>query len=113
MVAAHKNPQGEIAMLLDNRAWSEKRNFIRMKINTPVNIEHASGSFSARCKDLSGSGMLVESERQLPVGTVVELSIDQDGEKRLPFRATAEVARVEAAGTGHFTIGLSITSIQD
>ncbi len=113
MVATYKNPQGEYAMLLDNRAWSEKRNFIRMKINTPVNIEHAGKTFIARCKDLSGSGMLVESEEQLPVGSIVNLLIDQEGDKRLPFRATAEVARVDAAGTGSFTIGLSITSIQD
>jgi hypothetical protein len=100
-------------MLSDNRAWSEKRNFIRMKINAPVNIEHAGSQFVARCKDLSGSGMLVDIEQALPIGAVVQLSIEQEGEKRLPFRATAEVARVEPAGTGSFTIGLSITAIED
>jgi len=100
-------------MVLDNRAWSEKRNFIRMKINTPVNIEHGTTRIVARCKDLSGSGMLVESEQQLPLGSVVELYIDQEGEKRLPFRATAEVARVEPSSGGSFTLGLSITSIKD
>ena len=100
-------------MILDSRAWSEKRNFIRMKINTPVDIELDGQHFTARCKDLSGSGMLVESERQLPLGSIVNLVIDQDGEKRLPFRATAEVARVEASGVDSYTIGLSITTIQD
>jgi hypothetical protein len=100
-------------MALDNRAWSEKRNFIRMKINTPVRVEHASATFVARCKDLSGSGMLVDSEQALPLGSSVELFIDQEGEKRVPFRATAEVARVDPAADGHFTLGLSITSIKD
>jgi hypothetical protein len=100
-------------MLSDNRAWGEKRNFIRMKINTPVNIEHAGQHFVARCKDLSGSGMLVDADRELPLGAMVRLSIEQEGEKRLPFRASAEVARVEPAGSGSFTIGLSIASIED
>lgn len=100
-------------MTLDNRAWSEKRNFIRMKINTPVRVEYGSQTFTARCKDLSGSGMLVESDRELPLGGSVELFIDQEGDKRVPFRATAEVARVEPAGGGLFTLGFSITAIRD
>lgn len=100
-------------MALDNRAWSEKRNFIRMKINTPVRVQHSSATFVARCKDLSGSGMLVESDQQLPLGSIVELFIDQEGDKRVPFHATAEVARVDPGADGHFTLGLSITSIKD
>ena len=101
-------------MVLNNRAWSEKRNFIRMKINTPVRVEFGSDHLIARCKDLSGSGMLLECEQALPLGTIVQLFIDQDGEKRLPFRATAEVARVEPAdASGSYTLGLSITSISD
>ncbi|MET0379398.1 MAG: PilZ domain-containing protein [Spongiibacteraceae bacterium] len=100
-------------MALDNRAWSEKRNFIRMKINTPVRVQHSSATFVARCKDLSGSGMLVECEQALPLGSIVELFIDQEGDKRVPFHATAEVARVDPAVDGHFTLGLSITSIKD
>lgn len=99
-------------MVLDNRAWSEKRNFIRMRINTPVRIQHGSTSFIARCKDLSGSGMLVESDQQLAIGSIVELFIEQEGDKHLPFHATAEVARVEPADKG-FTLGLFITAIQD
>lgn len=100
-------------MALDYRAWSEKRNFIRMKINTPVQVAHGATHFTARCKDLSASGMLVESDEQLPLGSIVQLLIDQEGDKRLPFRATAEVARLEPAGSGHFTLGLSIIAIED
>ncbi len=100
-------------MALENRAYSEKRNFIRMKINTPVLIKVGSDSFTARCKDLSGSGLLLQSERELVCGTLVEVNIEQEGENRLPFKATAEVVRCDPVNPNGFILGLSLTAIHD
>lgn len=101
-------------MVLEQRAYNEKRNFIRMKINTPVQIQAGNESFVARCKDLSGSGVLILSERALALGTTVEIGIEQeDNDKHPPFRATGEVVRVDPVNPSGFILGLSLTAIHD
>ena len=100
-------------MVLENRAYSEKRNFIRMKINTPVEIQAGNEKFTARCKDLSGSGVLIQADRALALGTSVEIFIQQEGEKLLPFRATGEVVRVDPVNPSGYILGLSLNAIHD
>jgi hypothetical protein len=100
-------------MVLEQRAYSEKRNFIRMKINAPVEIKAGNEQFTARCKDLSGSGILIQTDRAVPLGTSVEIFIQQDGEKLLPFRATGEVVRVDPVNPSGFILGLSLSAIHD
>jgi PilZ domain len=100
-------------MALEHRAYEEKRNFIRMKINTPVQVQAGAEQFVARCKDLSGSGMLLQSERELPLGTTVEIHIAQEGENRLPFNASAQVVRVDAVNPAGFILGLALKAIHD
>lgn len=100
-------------MALEHRAYSEKRNFIRMKINTPVQVRAGEQTFMARCKDLSGSGMLLQSEQELPMGAQVDIHIDQEGENRLPFNATAQVVRVDPLNPTGFILGLAIKAIQE
>jgi hypothetical protein len=100
-------------MALEHRAYSEKRNFIRMKINTPVQLKVGAETFVARCKDLSGSGILLQSERELAPGTMVEIHIDQEGENRLPFRATGEVVRSDPVNPAGFILGLQLNAIHD
>ena len=100
-------------MVLEHRAYSEKRNFIRMKINTPIQIEAGGDKFLARCKDLSGSGVLIQSDRALALGTMVEIFIDQDGDKLLPFKATGEVVRVDPVNPSGYIRGLSLNAIHE
>jgi len=100
-------------MVLEQRAYSEKRNFIRMKINAPVQVKAGDESFTARCKDLSGSGILIQTERALALGTAVEIFIEQEGDKLLPFRATGEVVRVDPVNPSGFILGLSLSAIHD
>lgn len=99
-------------MALD-RAQSEKRGFIRMRIDTPVQLTAGSEQFTARCKDLSGSGMLIATERALTPGTELNVTIEQNGDNRLPFRATATVARCEPDPEETYIVGLSLTAIHE
>ena len=62
-----------------DRAYNEKRSFIRMKINTPVEVKVAGNRLQGVCKDLSGSGLLVETREEVALGTDVEVYIDQKG----------------------------------
>jgi len=100
-------------MALEHRAYDEKRSFIRMKINTPVQVIQGEERFTARCKDLSGSGMLLQSDRELPLGAQVEVHIAQEGDNRLPFNASAQVVRVNAVNPSGFILGLAIKAIHD
>lgn len=81
-----------------NREYQEKRNFIRMKVDTPatVTITSEGNQHSGTCRDLSGGGMLVELDAALPVGTTVEVSIASTHGHSPMLRAEAEVTRVVA-----------------
>lgn len=100
-------------MVLEHRAYSEKRNFIRLRVNTPVQVQMGAEHFTAVCKDLSGSGMLMGTERALPVGADLDIRIDQEGENRLPFHATAKVARIDSDGDSGYIVGLALITIHD
>lgn len=100
-------------MLSEPRSYSEKRGFIRMAVEAPIAIRCDGRELEAVCHNLSGSGLLVEAERELAPGSVVEVEIAQEGDNRIPFRATAEVNRVQATETGQFAIGLAIRNIHD
>ena len=93
-----------------DRSYSEKRDFIRMRVNSPVAIHHAGQDYQGFCKDLSGAGMLLETDRAFDIGTEVEVSIEQKCETHLPFNARATVSRVEDNGDTYL-VGLSITDI--
>lgn len=47
-------------MSLDDRAYSEKRDFIRMRVEAEVILEHEGKQYPAKCLDLSSTGMQVE-----------------------------------------------------
>lgn len=96
-----------------DRTYDEKRSFIRMRIDTPVQVSHGTRRFAARCKDLSGSGMLIASDHSLAIGDEVEVSIEQEGPNRFPFRASATVSRAEAGAEGEFILGLALTMIHE
>ncbi len=79
-----------------SRNYQEKRNYIRMKIDAPVNIGVvADGStYKGVCRDLSGGGLLIELDTVLPAGTKVEVSIVSGHGHNPMLNAKAEVTRV-------------------
>lgn len=100
-------------MLSEPKSYSEKRGFIRMKVAAPVQLRYGDRELTATCRNLSGSGLLLEIDQELPVGATVEVRIPQEGDNRVPFEATAEVNRVDATENGRFIIGLATRAIHD
>ena len=96
-----------------DRAYNEKRDFIRMKINSQLIIRQGDAEYRGTCKDLSGAGMSVESDQSFELGSEVDVSIAQQGDTHLPFNATAEVSRIEPTGNDKYIIGLSIKDIRE
>lgn len=99
-----------------NRDYQEKRNFIRMKIETPAQIELTDGdkTFQGICRDLSGGGMLVELDSALPVGSEVKVQIASAHGHAPMLEALTEVARVVAQPGAESTpclLGLEIKRV--
>lgn len=95
-----------------DRSYNEKRDFIRMKINSPVAITCKGKSYLGVCKDLSGAGMLVETEDTFEIGAELDVSIEQKGDTHLPFHASTTVSRVEPIDD-KYLVGLSINEIHE
>ena len=96
-------------MSLASRDYSEKRNFIRMQMNTPVEIilEPSKELLNGTCLDLSGSGLQVLMDRSLPTGSKMEISIKPPYGDSPIMRANAEVTRVDEAND-EYLVGLEI-----
>ncbi len=90
--------------------FNEKRELVRMKINTPVNIRVRDENVSTQaiCKELSGNGMMVATDADYAIGASVEVTLAGKG----PFKASAEVVR-RTTEDDRFLIGLKLLEIHE
>lgn len=102
-------------MILSERAnYEEKRNFIRMKVDTMVTFTRADGKerYEGRCRNLSGAGMLLETKKKLEVGDRLKVTIPSEGPNFSPLEAIVEVIRVTPEPNLHmFRMGVVIRQI--
>lgn len=98
-----------------NRNYNEKRNFIRMKIDTPADvvIESQGQKIEAVCRDLSGGGMLIESPQSLDMGLELQVQLASAHLDSPMLKARVVVARVQENRNGNFTLGLEILEMLD
>ena len=62
--------------MINVRNYDEKRDHIRMKLDTPVQIKLDSGSYiEGTCLDLSVNGMQIELDRAIDKGEYIEACI--------------------------------------
>jgi len=96
--------------LTGKRGYIEKRNFIRMKINTPAEVSVVQGDSIIKgiCNDLSGSGMLLTLDQKPPTecDLLVTVSVSDDNEPMLQARCS--IARIQMAEGDKYLIGLEI-----
>lgn len=100
------------------REYNEKRNYIRMKVDAPVNVKvHTDGQIlQGLCRDLSGGGLQVELDKALPTGTKVEVVIASAHGHNPMLKARATVTRIESEPTSEESpclIGMKITEVLD
>jgi PilZ domain len=96
-----------------DKAYSEKRDFIRMKISAPLNakLSHDDGVIEGVCRDLSGGGMQVESKTVIAEGTELVVEISSDHGHNPTLHAKAKVARYQGDATKGYILGLEIVEI--
>lgn len=98
-------------MSQNDRAYSEKRDFIRMRLEAPVTLHHVGGETPALCLDLSSTGMQIEANVSLSMGDKVRVHIPSDHSELAGLDAQAEVVRIAALDDGRQSLGLAILSM--
>lgn len=95
-----------------DRAQEEKRDFIRMKIDTPLKAQIIGDGIAAEglCHELSGGGMQLATPHYLAPGTEVEVTITAEHGQNPTLRAKARVVRSQT-DSGTNRVGLEILEI--
>ena len=85
-------------MSVNDRDYSEKRDFIRMTVDAQVDLRVGDVVVPAVCKDLSSTGMQLEARTQLRVGDQVSVHLPSNHPTLSDLNVQAEVIRVEDSG---------------
>ncbi|MGY4663101.1 hypothetical protein ACVWZ9_003895 [Pseudomonas chlororaphis] len=95
-------------MIPNDRDYSEKRDYIRMRVDAEVTLIHQGQVIAAVCIDLSSSGMQVRAPRSFKVGDQLSVRIDSEHAALRGLEADTEVVWVtELEGNGQ-KLGLTI-----
>lgn len=97
-------------MSATNMDIDNKRSFIRMKLRSEVALRAIDGDtqFNGACMDMSGSGLLIQTDAPFAVGDKVHVSITA---KESSVSYVTEVMRVEEGDER--ALALSINEILD
>ena len=91
-----------------SRDYSEKRDFIRMRVDADVSLIHQGDQVPAICIDLSSSGMQVQAPRLFKVGDRLQVRLDSDHTALKGLEADTEVVWVREQDDGKQKLGLTI-----
>ncbi|MBE0378395.1 PilZ domain-containing protein [Pseudoalteromonas prydzensis] len=90
----------------------DKRNFRRMQLNARAKLTTlepiADQQFDVVCVDLSATGLSIQLDELLELGTIVKVNIDSTSPAIAPLNATARVIRASKESDGTVTAGLEI-----
>ncbi|VVM97296.1 hypothetical protein PS662_03157 [Pseudomonas fluorescens] len=95
-----------------DRDYSEKRDFIRMRVDADVALIHQGDEVAAVCIDLSSSGMQVEAPRLFNVGDRISVRIDSEHAALKGLEADTEVVWVKQQDGASQKLGLTILKIK-
>ena len=98
-------------MGVNDRSYSGKRDFIRMRVETTVILHHRGQEIPAHCFDLSSTGMHLEAVSTLSIGELVKVHIPSDHTALKGLDVEAEVIRATDMGDGRQSIGLTVVKM--
>lgn len=98
-------------MLQQERNYSEKRDFIRMQIDTPITLVQSGQAMQGICQDLSSTGMQVLAATSLSLGDKLRVQIPSEHAELKGLDALTEVVRVDVLEDGRQSLGLAIQSM--
>jgi hypothetical protein len=95
-----------------SRDYSEKRDFIRMRVDADVLLIHEGDEVSAVCFDLSSSGMQVEASHLFKAGDCLSVRIESDHAALKGLEADTEVVWTREQDGGGQKLGLTILKMR-
>ncbi|MBK5540159.1 PilZ domain-containing protein [Pseudomonas sp. TH05] len=95
-------------MSQNERDYSEKRDYIRMRVDAEVTLIHQGQVIPAVCIDLSSSGMQVQATRSFKVGDRLSVRIDSEHTALRGLEAETEVVWVTELQDHTQKLGLTI-----
>jgi len=100
-------------MGIHDKAYSEKRDFIRMKISAPLNAKLSMDTeeIEGLCRDLSGGGMQVETKHPVSMGAELEVEVSSDHGHNPTLKAKVKVVRVATNADNEYVLGLEIIKV--
>ncbi len=98
-------------MSQNDRDYSEKRDFIRMHIETAVTLEIDGTSLEGTCIDLSSTGMQIVARTALQTGERLRVLIPSEHSALKGLDAQTEVVRVSRLDDGRQSLGLAILAM--
>src|SRR5690625_5305703 len=87
-------------MRLGDRTFSEKRDFIRMKIETPLRAQLVGDGIAVDglCHELSGGGMRLSTTHCVSPGTELEVSISAEYGHAPTLRSEEHTSELQSRG---------------
>ncbi|WP_312933929.1 PilZ domain-containing protein [Pseudomonas sp.] len=92
--------------------YSEKRDFIRMRVDAAASLLHEGEVIAAVCLDLSSSGMQVQAPQQFQVGDRLEVRIESEHAALTGLQASTEVVWIADQPDGEQKLGLRILTMR-
>lgn len=98
--------------MINARDYDEKRDHIRMKLDTPIQVKLSTGNYiHGRCLDLSVNGMQFELDRAIEAGECIEACIRSGMGKVPDLFSKATVVRITRIDSERFLHGVQIESM--
>ena len=95
-----------------SRTWDEKRDFIRMKVDTQITLSIDENiTVEGYCRDLSGTGMLIEVDREVDTGTTCQTTLPSNNEAFPSLDAKVKVLRCVQLSENKYQLGAEILEI--
>ena len=76
-----------------SNAYEEKRNFIRMKMDSPLSLTLSDRALEGVCIDLSGTGMCIEMTEELQLGDQAVAHLPSQQNQISSFNAIIRINR--------------------
>jgi len=96
--------------------YDDKRNFYRMLLNSEVEItiidDEANSKIYATCRDLSATGMAIEMNHPMELGTLVRMKIESLNNNVQAFDAKGKIVRIVEENTDCYLIGITIQELE-
>lgn len=95
-----------------DREYEEKRDFIRMQMNSIAKLSvNGADPIDVTCQDLSANGISLISHQPVQTGLEVSIKVPSPNAQFQAMTSTGRVIRCDKINDSQYQIGVEITSI--